>query len=58
MRLRIHHLLILVLLTGCATIKPIPPETINKINRIGVVSILEDNLRLYRRDTCQKLENR
>lgn len=46
MKIRIHYLLVLVLLLGCAPMKPIPPETLNRINRIGIVSILEDKLRM------------
>lgn len=46
MKTRFTFFLILFLLSGCATVKPIPQEDLNTIHRIGVVSILDDNLKL------------
>jgi hypothetical protein len=46
MKVRFTFFLFLFLLVGCATIKPIPQEELNAIHKIGVVSILGDNLKI------------
>ena len=39
-------LLCFVVITGCSAVKPIPVEKISAINRIGVLSLLENKIRM------------